>query len=155
MLKMTFSRCEMKQNLIFRLRKSFQNLTCRKSINSESNALYFFSIQNLTLWKTFKSKSDVFYYVNFKIWHVVKVFVENLLFISSFQILAELLSNFYQHQRTTCWIMTMVGGKTFFYECVACLCLTFGTIFLVIDFFVALGFLVGVMTISLALPIDF
>ena len=34
------------------------------------------------------------------------------------------------------------------------MCLTFGTIFLVIAFFMAIGFLKGVMTLSLALPID-
>ena len=48
----------------------------------------------------------------------------------------------------------MAWGKKIFYECVACVCLTFGTIFLVIVFFMALGFLMGVMTISFALPID-
>ena len=51
--------------------------------------------------------------------------------------------------------MTMACGKKIFYECVACVCLTFGTIFLVIALFMALGFLMGVMTISFALPIDF
>ena len=44
--------------------------------------------------------------------------------------------------------------KKIFYECVACVCLTIGTIFLVIAFFMALGFLMGVLTISFALPID-
>ena len=48
----------------------------------------------------------------------------------------------------------MARGKKVSYECVACVCLTFGTIFLVIAFFMALGFFVGVMTISFALPID-
>ena len=48
----------------------------------------------------------------------------------------------------------MACGKKIFNECVACVCLTFGTIFLVIAFFMALGFLVGVMTMSFALPID-
>ena len=48
----------------------------------------------------------------------------------------------------------MAWGKKFFYECVACVCLTFGTIFLVIAFFMALGFLMGEMTISFELPID-
>ena len=48
----------------------------------------------------------------------------------------------------------MSCGQKIFYECVACVCLTFGTMFLVIAFFMALGFLVGVMTISFALPID-
>ena len=47
----------------------------------------------------------------------------------------------------------MAWGKKIFYECVACVCLTFGTVFLVIAFFMALGFLMGVMTISFALPI--
>ena len=50
--------------------------------------------------------------------------------------------------------MTMTCGKKIFYECVAFVCLTFGTIFLVIAFFKALGFLVDVMTISFALPIN-
>ena len=48
----------------------------------------------------------------------------------------------------------MACGKKIFYECVACVCLTFGTLFLVIAFFMALGFLVGVMLISFAQPID-
>ena len=48
----------------------------------------------------------------------------------------------------------MAWGKKIFYECVACVFLTFGTVFLVIAFFMALGFLMGVMTISFALPID-
>ena len=44
-------------------------------------------------------------------------------------------------------------GKIFD-ECVACVCLTIGTTFLVIAFFMALGFLMGVLTVSFALPID-
>ena len=50
--------------------------------------------------------------------------------------------------------MTTARGKKFFYDCVACVCRTFGTIFLLIAFFMAIGFLMGVMTISFALPID-
>ena len=50
--------------------------------------------------------------------------------------------------------MTMACGKKIFYECVVCVCILFGTIFLVIAFSMALGFLMGVMTISFALPID-
>ena len=50
--------------------------------------------------------------------------------------------------------MTTARGKTFLYEGVACVCLTFGTIFLVIAFFMALGFMMGPMTVSFALPID-
>ena len=49
--------------------------------------------------------------------------------------------------------MMTAWGKKIFYECVACVCLTFDTIFSVIAFFMALGFLIGVMTISFALPI--
>ena len=48
----------------------------------------------------------------------------------------------------------MACGKKIFDEGVACVCLTFGTIFLAIAFFMALGFLMAVMTISFALPID-
>ena len=50
--------------------------------------------------------------------------------------------------------MTTAGCKMIFYECVVCVCLTFGTMLLPIAFFMAIGFLVGVMTISFALPID-
>ena len=50
--------------------------------------------------------------------------------------------------------MTTAWCKRYFYECVVCVCLTFGTIFLLIAFSMALGFLIGVMTISIALPID-
>ena len=50
--------------------------------------------------------------------------------------------------------MAIACEKNVFYECVACVCLTLGTIFLNIAFFMALGLLVGVMTISFALPID-
>ena len=50
--------------------------------------------------------------------------------------------------------MTTDGCKKIFYECLACVCLTFNIIFLVIAFSMALGFLMGVLTISFALPID-
>ena len=50
--------------------------------------------------------------------------------------------------------MTIAWGRKILYDCVACVCLTFGTMFLVIAFFMALGFLIGLMTISFALPID-
>ena len=48
----------------------------------------------------------------------------------------------------------MAWGKNILYECVVCVCLTFGTIFLLIAFFMSLGFLMGVMAISFAIPID-
>ena len=50
--------------------------------------------------------------------------------------------------------MTMAWGKKIFCECVACICLTFGTVFLVIGSFMTLEFMMGVMTISIAQPID-
>ena len=77
-----------------------------------------------------------------------------MLFESSFQIPAEILSKCCQHRITAWWIMTMACAKKISYECVDCVCLTFGTVFLVIAFFMALGFMLGVMTISFALPID-
>ena len=49
----------------------------------------------------------------------------------------------------------MAWREKIFYECVACVCLTIGAIFLVIAFFMALVFLLGVLTISFALPIGF
>ena len=50
--------------------------------------------------------------------------------------------------------MTIAWGKKIFHERVACVCLMFGTISLVIAFFMAIEFLMGVMTLSFALPID-
>ena len=44
-------------------------------------------------------------------------------------------------------------GVKRFVTSVAYVCLTIGTIFLVIAFFMTLGFLLGVLTISFALPI--
>ena len=44
--------------------------------------------------------------------------------------------------------------KRFFYERVACVCLPFDTKLLVIAIFMAIGFLIGVMSISFALPIE-
>ena len=48
----------------------------------------------------------------------------------------------------------MAWFKKNFYEYVACVCLTIGTIFLLIAFFMVLGFLMGVLTKSFVLPID-
>ena len=50
--------------------------------------------------------------------------------------------------------MSTARRKRLFNGCVACVCLTFGTIFLVIAFFMAIEFLMAVMTISFAPPID-
>ena len=65
----------------------------------------------------------------------------------SFQIVAALLSTCYGEQ--FCGLVQKV-----FYECAACVCAAIGAIFLVIAFFMALGFLLGVSTISFALPVD-
>ena len=48
----------------------------------------------------------------------------------------------------------MAWCKKIFYERVATVCLTIGTIFLLIAFFMAPGLLLGVLTVSFALPID-
>ena len=50
--------------------------------------------------------------------------------------------------------MTTAWGKNFVQECVACVGLTFGTIFLIIAFFMAFGFSMEVVTLSFVLPID-
>ena len=71
--------------------------------NSKSDALYFFQFK---IWRV------VFFY--FKVRHVLFFFIQNLLFKSSFEILAELLSKCYQHQRTTCWKVTTAWGKKIF-----------------------------------------
>ena len=152
--KKSFSRSQMIQNRIFWTQTFFQNLTCQKVFNSDSNALYFLQSK---FWRVVKLSNQnltrcLFF---FNIWRVVNFFIQNLLFKSTFQILAELLSKCYQHQKTTCWIMTTSWGKKkVFYECVAYVCLTFGTIFLVIAFFMALGCLMRVMTLPFAVSID-
>ena len=50
--------------------------------------------------------------------------------------------------------MTTTFGKKLSNECVACVSLTNGTISLPTAFFMAIGFLMGVMTVFFALPID-
>ena len=125
-----------------------------KKIWLKIKSLVFFTNQNLTRCKLFKSKSDVFHFFYFWIWQVVNFFIQDLLFKSFLQILVELLPKCCQRQRTIWWIMTKAWGKKTLCDCVACACLMFGTIFLVIAFFMALGFLMGVMTISFLPPID-
>ena len=77
-----------------------------------------------------------------------------MLFKYSFQTLAELISNCYNNPRMNCGKMTTTWCKSFLYECVICVCLTIATSFFFIGFFMALGFLMGVLTTSFALPID-
>ena len=85
----------------------------------------------------------------------VKQFLfQNLTFLSIFQILAELLSTFCLYQRQTCKKMTTTLCNKLFYEFGACVCLIISTNFLIILFFMAIGFLMGLITISFALPID-
>ena len=47
----------------------------------------------------------------------------------------------------------MAWGRNIFYEFVACVCVRFCTIFLVIAFFMTIGFSISLMTVSFALPI--
>ena len=120
----------------------------------KDNHVENFLIQNLTCCKSFNSQSDVLCFLQFKSWHVAIFSFQNLIFKSSFQIRADILSKCYQHQRTTCWKTTMVRIKKIKYECVACVCLTYRTILLVIAFFIATGFSMSVMTISFAILFD-
>ena len=66
MQNMSFSRSKKNQSVIFWLQTFFQSLTFQKIFNSESNALYLLQSKILSV---------VFFY--FKIWHVVKLFVQN------------------------------------------------------------------------------
>ena len=105
--------------------------------SSKSCFLKTILFQNLTRCKNFNSKSDA---------------SQNFLFkISFLNCVFRFWLNYYQ-SATRFWLMAVC--KRFFYECVICVCLTFATIFFFIAFFMALGFLMGVLTISFALPID-
>ena len=90
--KWSFSRSKRHQELIYWTQTFFRNLTCVKTFNSKSNAL-FFSVQSLTRCNTFMSKSDAFkkfYFKSwrvwklwFKIWQVAKVFLRNMIWFLS------------------------------------------------------------------------
>ena len=56
--------------------------------------------------------------------------------------------------KNICWKMTKKRCEKLFYDCVSCVCLQLGTTFLAVAFFIAIGFLMGVMIISFALSID-
>ena len=77
-----------------------------------------------------------------------------MFFISSFQFLAEILSKCYQKERSFYWKKTTAWGEKLFFESVACVCFKLGTDILLIAFFMGIGFLMGVMTVSFALAID-
>ena len=146
--KIFFQNLRSENNFFFRivlLKKFlfFKIMPCKNNFFFKIWRIVKFLIRNPT-------RRTIFY---LKIRCVVKFLIQNLLFKSSFQILAEFLSKCFQNQRTTCGKLTLAWGKTVFYECVACVCLTFGSIFLVIGFFMAIGFLMSVMIISFALPI--
>ena len=95
---------------------------------------WIFSIENLTRGKRFE--------------YEIKLLKPSSLY------LADILSKCYKHQKTNWWKMTTARGKKLFYDCVACVCFTFGTIFLAFEAFMANVFMMGLMTISFALPID-
>ena len=63
-----------------------------------------------------------------------------MVFRLSFHILADFLSKCYRNHRTTCWKMTMAWGEKIFHEFVAYVCLTFGTVFLVVALNMAIAF---------------
>ena len=72
-----------------------------------------------------------------------------MLLKSSSQILADLLSKCYKEQLVGLWL----GEKDFLRVCGMCLSHVWYNLFGYV-FFMAIGFLMGVMTISFALPID-
>ena len=75
--------------------------------------------------------------------------IQSLIFKSAFKILAKVLARFCQNQRLTCLKPAAASGKNLIYECVACVCLTFGSISLFLASFVAVGIMMGVITVSL------
>ena len=136
---MSTSRGKKNQGVIFWVQRFFQILTGLKILNSKSNALCFFQSK---IWRVVKVLFQSLTLCFFLFLNLTRsnIFMQTLLLKPSFQILAELLSKCYQQRILTCWNMTMAWGKKFFYECVACVCLTFGTFFLVIGSCMAIGF---------------
>ena len=67
-------------------------------------------------------------------WDFVKFLIRNLIVILSLQILVKFLSKCYRTQKKTAGKRQRLGLKIFFPECVACLCLTFGTFFCLLRF---------------------
>ena len=125
----SFSRSKLNHNVIFWMQTIFWNLTCWKSFNSKSNALYF-SIQILTLCKTFKSKSDAFWNFyfeiwrvrenEFKIWEFLKFFSPKCDFYLVFQVLTEgrcflstlITAYFTEENWTTMFVLDLVTRCT-------------------------------------------
>ena len=101
--------------------KSFFNICFLKIFFSPKSCFFEigFSSKLCFLKILFSSKScflKIFFF--FKTWRVVKLFFQNLLFKTSFQILAELSSKCYQNQKTTCWKTTRAWGKNVFFSSV-------------------------------------
>ena len=135
----------MNQNVIFWV-QSFS-----KIVLFENNFLFKIELsKNLFFFKIMLSKTLFF----FKIKRVVIFLIQNHAFYIVFSDSRWFIIKVVPTSKTACLKMTMAWAKKIFYECVACVCLMFGTLFLVIAFFIALGFSVGLMTISFALLID-
>ena len=114
-------------------RKHFSKSDMSKNFQPKKKRFLFVFYQNHNL--------NLWFFFRFKIWCSNRVF--------RFQ------ENYYmchQHQRTICWKRTTTWTKKLFHECVACVCLTFCTSFRFIAFFMSIGFFMGVMTSSFALP---
>ena len=108
-------RCELKQNVIFCLQFFFKIALFKNKFLFEIWRVVNLLIQKLTRFKKFDSKSAF-----------------QIIFSDSGWIIINVLP--------TCWKMTTAGFRIIFYECVVCVCLTFGTIFLLIAFLWQLGF---------------
>ena len=72
--------------------------------------LKIYSSSNLTRCRTFNSKSDALYFFQFRIRNMKIFSIQNLLFKSCFQILAELLSKWYKEKRVAKWQLLCVKG---------------------------------------------
>ena len=81
MSNMSFSRSKMNQTWLFECKQFFKVWHVEK-----------FLIQNLTRF-FFNLKCDLFYFFQSKIWDVVEIFIQTLLFKSTFQIFAELFQS--------------------------------------------------------------
>ena len=123
-------RGKLEQNMIFRVHIFFKIVLFKNNFFFKIVLFkYNFFLKILLFENLFCFKIMLFEILFlFKIWRVPKILIQNLLLKSSFQILANLLST--RYQLPTCWIITMACGKKIFYECVACVSPTFGTIFI-------------------------
>ena len=148
---MLFTKIFLFKIVLFKTARKTQNL---RNLRGKLNQNVIFCVQ--FFFKVFLFKK-FFWFI---IWRVVKVLIHNLtrckIFISELCFLNHLFRFWlnYCQSGTQNNLLENDNDWCFFYECVVCVWLTFGTIFLVIAFFMAVGFLMGVMTISFALLID-